>query len=753
MLSRNHARPRFRTRGVLSIFLTAGLAVILMGAAPPPSAPDLVGVTVVVENLAPQNGTWLTPVWVGFHAGTYDLHDPGSAASQELERLAEDGNTSPLSSAFAAAARTGAEATLAAAGDTPQIPPGGEARHTFLLDPNDENNAFVSWAAMVIPSNDAFVANDDPQARRIFDANGNFLGAFVTLAGSAVLDAGTEVNDEVPAHTAFFGQTTPNTGVDENGVVHLHPGYLPPGSGGILDDPMFADADFTAPGYQVARITIYRSDTVVPAGNVSGHWTVAGSPYLVQGDVTVPDGATLTIDPGVTVFSSEDHGITVAGALDAVGTADVPILFTGTQQQFPNNDGWSGLRFIGQTLPSHLAYCTIEYGDRQANYESGGGIACIGGQIELRHCTVRSCLAYLDGAGLYASDATLLLDDCEVRYCEISGENSGRGGGIFAENSDVTITNSHIHHNRVATFTYFGATNSRGGGIALVGCTGSVEGCVINRNYCNHSGTEAESTGGGVHVENGTILLRGDTVVANEVHYNNAHGGGIYLRGYGHEVVDTIVSGNTGAGIWFDPGAETATIDYNDAFGNSGGSYAGPYVPSGLGIASQINHNGDPCDFAYNIDLSPQFVAPTNLNYHLQATSPCIDAGDPASPPDPDGTIADIGALPYDQGATAVPGPSEDGSRAFLLASRPAPMDAATTIAYRLPNAGPVKLRVVDIRGRVVRTLVDEVQPAGPQSVRFDGRDDGGQRLASGLYFEVLRAAGRQDSRKITVLH
>jgi hypothetical protein len=49
---------------------------------------------------------------------------------------------------------------------------------------------------------------------------------------------------------------TPDTGVDENGVAHFHPGFLPVGSGGILDDPMFANADFTQPGYEVARITI-----------------------------------------------------------------------------------------------------------------------------------------------------------------------------------------------------------------------------------------------------------------------------------------------------------------------------------------------------------------------------------------------------------------------------------------------------------------------------------------------------------------
>jgi hypothetical protein len=49
---------------------------------------------------------------------------------------------------------------------------------------------------------------------------------------------------------------TPDTGVNENGTVHLHPGFLLPGSGGILDDPMFSNANFLAPGYTVARVTV-----------------------------------------------------------------------------------------------------------------------------------------------------------------------------------------------------------------------------------------------------------------------------------------------------------------------------------------------------------------------------------------------------------------------------------------------------------------------------------------------------------------
>ncbi len=94
---------------------------------------------------------------------------------------------------------------------------------------------------MIIPSNDAFVANGNPLAFPIFDSAGGFLGADFTVLGSQVLDAGTEVNDELPMNTAFFGQKAPDVGVPQGGVVSLHPGFLPPSAGRILADPRFAN--------------------------------------------------------------------------------------------------------------------------------------------------------------------------------------------------------------------------------------------------------------------------------------------------------------------------------------------------------------------------------------------------------------------------------------------------------------------------------------------------------------------------------
>lgn len=214
-----------------------------------------VDVTVTVENLSPANGTWITPVWVGFHDGSFDVFDLGSGAPESLERVAEDGDTSVLSADFALSGAGTVDGTMLGPVD-PQIAPGQSTSMTFDLDAFAASSRWMSFASMVIPSNDAFIGNDDPLAFAVFDGAGNFIGGEFIVAGSMVRDAGTEVNDELPENTAFFGQMTPDTGVDEFGVVHAHPGFMMPGSGGILDDPMFAAADFMADGYQVARITI-----------------------------------------------------------------------------------------------------------------------------------------------------------------------------------------------------------------------------------------------------------------------------------------------------------------------------------------------------------------------------------------------------------------------------------------------------------------------------------------------------------------
>lgn len=209
-------------------------------------------VRVRITNLAPENGTFLTPFWVGFHDGTFDLYNLGESASPELERIAEDGDTGPLTMAFGMNPAGSAQGTI---GGGP-IAPGATLSMLFTLDAMSATSRYFSYASMIIPSNDFFIANANPLAFPVFDGSGKSTPVSFIVMGSMVRDAGTEVNDELPMNTAFFGQMTPDTGVDEMGVINIPSGFLPAAPGTILGSAMFANADFTAMGYQVARIDV-----------------------------------------------------------------------------------------------------------------------------------------------------------------------------------------------------------------------------------------------------------------------------------------------------------------------------------------------------------------------------------------------------------------------------------------------------------------------------------------------------------------
>lgn len=235
-----------------------GLGAVLTGAlllVARPLQAEPVHVRVTVENLMPANGSLITPTWVGFHEGDFDFFDAGSSASKALEGLAEDGNPSGLSASFTTPDSHRLDGVLDGLGP---IPPGGVTHKDFFLDDSNPAHRFFSYAAMVIPSNDAFVGNDEAKAYSLFDDMGHFQDLELMLTRSMVYDAGVEVNDELPGNTPALGQMTPNTGMDEQGVIRMHAGHLAAGAGGIVDREAFENADFTQIESALIRISVMR---------------------------------------------------------------------------------------------------------------------------------------------------------------------------------------------------------------------------------------------------------------------------------------------------------------------------------------------------------------------------------------------------------------------------------------------------------------------------------------------------------------
>jgi hypothetical protein len=87
-----------------------------------------------------------------------------------------------------------------------------------------------------------------------------------------------------------------------------------------------------------------------------------------------------------------------------------------------------------------------------------------------------------------------------------------------------------------------------------------------------------------------------------------------------------------------------------------------------------------------------------------------------------------------------------------LSQNYPNPFNPETMIKYDLPDPGYVNITVYNILGQKTKTLIDEYQEAGHKSVNWDGKDDGGKEVASGIYFYKIKATGFEKTKKMILL-
>lgn len=108
-----------------------------------------------------------------------------------------------------------------------------------------------------------------------------------------------------------------------------------------------------------------------------------------------------------------------------------------------------------------------------------------------------------------------------------------------------------------------------------------------------------------------------------------------------------------------------------------------------------------------------------------------------------------IDAFEIESGPTAA---GDLPNRFALRPNYPNPFNPSTTIRYELASRANVELRVYDVSGALVRTLVNESKAAGSYSLEWNGRDDRGTAVSSGVYFYRLNAGSFSDVRKMTLV-
>ncbi|MGB2697833.1 MAG: T9SS type A sorting domain-containing protein [Candidatus Zixiibacteriota bacterium] len=101
---------------------------------------------------------------------------------------------------------------------------------------------------------------------------------------------------------------------------------------------------------------------------------------------------------------------------------------------------------------------------------------------------------------------------------------------------------------------------------------------------------------------------------------------------------------------------------------------------------------------------------------------------------------------------TSLRKPSTAPTSFTLLNNYPNPFNASTVILYSLPQATDVKLEIFNLLGQKVRVLVDEHQNTGYKKVIWDGKDDKGVDVSSGIYFYRLVTENYSDSKKMVLM-
>ncbi len=123
--------------------------------------------------------------------------------------------------------------------------------------------------------------------------------------------------------------------------------------------------------------------------------------------------------------------------------------------------------------------------------------------------------------------------------------------------------------------------------------------------------------------------------------------------------------------------------------------------------------------------------------------------------PDPNNQMTLVSKIMqwFDFDETGVTEPETDFTKLALRQNTPNPFNPVTNIQFSVPaNAGAVELTVYNVNGQIVRTLVDGEIEAGPHSVVWNGRDEGGRSVATGIYFARLVTAEETDIIKMALL-
>ncbi|HQM79082.1 MAG TPA: right-handed parallel beta-helix repeat-containing protein [Candidatus Syntrophosphaera sp.] len=298
------------------------------------------------------------------------------------------------------------------------------------------------------------------------------------------------------------------------------------------------------------------------SGNQSGTWTLVNSPYNIIGDVTVPVGSSLTIEPGVNIYAMGNYYLTVQGTLNAIGTEADTIRFKSGQAD--PDALWKGIRLENESLPSSISYCFIE----KAEY----GVNSVNSPVQITHNRFSHNQKALQ---IFAIGAA---DPADVLISENIIEWSIHNGIMINQNSDLVIENNEIRSNGTGT-QYYAAIQ-----LSNQSSDGS-NSPLIQNNHIHHNFKQGITAWDlvGVNAIQPQIL--------NNIIENNLTG--IYLLNSSGYIADNIIrnnfipgDANSGAGVMITGATSEPYFERNQIYGNFTGFYLGQNAKPCLGNLS-----------------------------------------------------------------------------------------------------------------------------------------------------------------------
>lgn len=443
------------------------------------------------------------------------------------------------------------------------------------------------------------------------------------------------------------------------------------------------------------------------SGVITSNTSYSGDIYIYD-TLTVASGVTLTLDAGTHVYMFENALLKVNGSLVANGSSSDSVKFIALGGG-PGPGSWQGI-YVSSEANSTLSYCLIENCDIGIEMRTDSDVG-------MSNCSVDNCDTY----GIYNYKGYLKLVDSDISANGICG--------VYGENAVDTVVNTAFDGNE----SY---------GIWIDGTTASNEDSYLLGNLIKHTSGE-DGSQYGIYVEENDYLNIDSCIVK---YYDQ---GGVLLDNSEPEITNCDIVGDEYYGIYSDNNSfpnitetvfDSLVIGLKALNGNAN-----------LGIHPDTSNNAFYLCSSYFVYFGSMLSMSRDS---LMAEDCWWNTDDPEA-----GKFyvdnSRLRRIDYDPYLENDPSPKLSVPLPLEFTAHqnyPNPFNPSTRISFSLEKPGNTIVNVYNILGQKVVTLADDYLEAGDHSVIWDGKNESGSPVASGVFFYTIQSGDNFASKKMLLL-